>query len=302
MATIATHNGSKLSQKHNRREKKVVSKEEHIDKNGQHEEWLDIDVKDAYKRIFEKARIEYNEKQKRKDRQIEDYFEKISQDKKKHTCYEMIAGVYGDDLSQQQKKEILWEFANGWKERNPNLKMIGCYWHNDEPGEQHIHIDYIPIALCDRGMKLQNSLDRALGQQGIEQGESIHETRQILWEKRENEYLEKLCNEKGAEVKRCQYSRRHEDTSAYKRRMINHENRELMETNKKQQEINEKNNKALQSQVKKYNEIKKELQQLQESIEKGKKELLKLKDEYVDEIHKYASKDAKEQFKRGLEW
>ena len=43
-------------------------------------------IKDVYHELFDEAVERYNEKQKRKDRQIEDYFEKISQDKKKHTC------------------------------------------------------------------------------------------------------------------------------------------------------------------------------------------------------------------------
>lgn len=316
MATISTHNGSKLSQGHNRRDKKIVSKEEHIDENGTHEEWLDIDVKVAYKRIFEKARVEYNATQKRKDRIIDDYLDKIRQDKKKHICYEMIVGVYGEDSTPQQKKEILWEFANNWKERNPNLVMIGCYFHDDERDPDtgrktgmHIHIDYIPIATCERGMKLQNALDRGLGQQGIEPGESIHETRQILWEKRENAYLEQLCNQKGIAVQHEEFSRKHLDTSAYKRRMISKENRELqqenlklMETNKKQHEVNTKNNKALHRQVEQYKALQEELQHMQESLQKGQKELEKMKDEYIDEVHTYASKEAKEHFKRGLEW
>lgn len=310
MATISTHNGSKYSQGHNRRDKKIVSKEEHIDPNGTHEEWLDIDVKVAYKRIFEKARVEYNATQTRKDRKIDDYLDKIRQDKKKHEVYEMIVGVYGEDATLQQKKEILWEFANNWKERNPNLIMIGCYYHYDEKGKDpHLHIDYIPIAQCERGMKLQNSLDRGLGQQGIECGESIHETRQILWEKRENAYLEQLCSQRGIAVQHEEFSRKHEDTSAYKRRMLSKENRELeeenkklIETNEKQREVNTKNNKALHRQVEQYKALQEELQHMQESLQKGQKELEKMKDEYIDEIHTYASKEAKEQFKRGLEW
>lgn len=316
MATISTHNGSSLSQGHNRRDKKIVSKEKHIDPNRTHEEWLDIDVKKAYERIFEKARVEYNATQTRKDRQIDDYLDKIRQDKKKHETYEMIVGVYGEDSTRQQKKEILWEFATDWKRRNPNLIMIGCYFHDDERDpitgrrtEMHLHIDYVPIAQCDRGMKLQNALDRGLMQQGIECGTSIHETRQINWEKRENAYLEELCNQRGIEVQHEDFSRPHLHTSAYKRRMIAKENRELQEenlklreTNEKQREVNTKNNKILSKQVEKYKSLQEELQHMQKSLQKGQEELAKMKDEYIDKLHTYASKEAKEQFKRGLEW
>lgn len=227
MATISTHNGSTLSQRHNRRDKKITDKEKHIKKDGQYEIWGDVDIKKAYKVIFDKAIADYNENQKRKDRQIKDYYEKIEQDKKKHTCYEMIVGVYGEDSTPEQKKEILKEFAKDWKQRNPNLVMVGCYWHNDEEGEQHIHIDYIPVYRSNKGLRLQNGLNKALEQQGIAQGESIHETRQILWEKRENAYLELLCEEKGLEVKRSKETRQHESTREYKLRQSEQEKEEL---------------------------------------------------------------------------
>lgn len=47
--------------------------------------------------------------------------------------------------------------------------MIGAYYHQDEPqGTPHLHIDYICVAECNRGMKLQNSLTRALAAQGFQ--------------------------------------------------------------------------------------------------------------------------------------
>ena len=216
MATISTHNGSTLSQGHNRREKKITDKEEHIKKDGVHETWKDIDIKKAYSVIFDESVAEYNEKQKRKDRQIKDYYEKIEKDKKKKVAYEMIVGVYGTDTTDKQKKEILKEFAQGWKDRNPNLIMVGCYYHADEEGQPHIHIDYIPTYVSAKGMKVQNGLNKALEQQGIQGGTSIHETPQIMWQKRENAYLELLCNERGIKVQRSKETRQHESTQTYK--------------------------------------------------------------------------------------
>lgn len=305
MATIATHNGSTLSQKHNRRDRKVCDKEKHIRKDGEYEIWLDVDIKDAYERIFDKARVEYNATQKRKDRIIDDYLDKIRQDKKKHICYEMIVGVYGEDSTPQQKKEILWEFANNWKERNPNLVMIGCYFHDDERDPDtgrktgmHIHIDYIPIAQCERGMKLQNSLDRGLGQQGIECGESIHETRQINWQKRENAYLEQLCNQRGISVEHNTFYKGHESTSAYKQRQ---QRKEL----EKQKEIYNKNNNVLKKQKEIYLEQQKELEKMAQKVAFAQEKLEQLKDEYIDEsfgnLRNFATKEAIENKKRDLD-
>lgn len=44
-------------------------------------------------------------------------------------------------------KKILKDYVQDWKRRNPNLEMIGAYYHNDEQGKQpHVHIDYVPVA------------------------------------------------------------------------------------------------------------------------------------------------------------
>lgn len=86
MATISTHNGSTICRNHNIREKSLVSKEKHIDPNGWHETWLDTPPKEAYKEVFEKTVIEYNNKQKRNDRKITDYYQKIRQDKRNIYC------------------------------------------------------------------------------------------------------------------------------------------------------------------------------------------------------------------------
>ncbi len=322
VGTIATHNGSQVALGHNRRDRRITSKEEHIDPRGQHENWVDCEsVERAYERIFGQAIEEYNAKQVKnrhydKQTSVNEFLKEIEQDRYKKPIYEMVVGVYGGDSSPQQKKEILWDFAKGWKERNPNLVMVGCYWHNDEAGEQHLHIDYIPIYHANkRGIGIKQGLNKALEEQGIEEPQESKgrfdkwHTRQIEWQKRENAYLEELCNEKGISVERSSFTREHEDTQDYKRRMLTKSNRELkeeneklMETNKKQHEVNTKNNKALHRQVEQYKALQEELQHMQESLQKGQKALERMKDEYIDEVHQYASKDAKEHFKKGLEW
>lgn len=221
MGTVATHNGSQVSQAHNRRDRRVTDKESHIDKDGEFEVWLDVDVKQAYKKIFAKSVEEYNKTQKRKDRQITDYYKKISADKKKHTCYEMVVGVYGEDSTDEQKREILKKFVETWKQRNGNnMFLIGAYLHNDEEGGMHVHCTYIPIYQSNKGMKLQNGLNKALEQLGIEEGESIHETRQINWQKRENAYLTQLCEERGIRIEHPMADgkgkRKHLSTEQYK--------------------------------------------------------------------------------------
>lgn len=220
MATIATHNGSAVARQHNLRNPKITGKEDHIDPEGIHEVWLDEAPKAAYERLFGEAVRAYNEKQSRPDRKIADYYKKILEDKKKHPVYEMIAGVYDKSISFEMKREILCEYADGWNERNPNLELIGLYFHADEEGEEHLHADYIPVARgCKRGLETQTALVKALEQQGIVSGPTMKETAQILWQRKENAALEQLCLERGISVDHPQRDgekKQHLDTDLYK--------------------------------------------------------------------------------------
>lgn len=218
MATIATHNGSSVSKKHNERDVSVCSKEPHIDLTKPHENWINEEHRSAYERIFGEATIRYNNKQKRSDRKITSYYDKIVTDKKKHAVYEMIIGVYDDKTPIDVKRQILKEFVDSWKERNPNLELVGAYYHADEKGKDpHVHIDYIPVAYdCKRGLETQNALNKALEQQGFHtKAKTV--TAQILWERRENDYLESLCRARGIDVEHNLEKREHLDTDLYKR-------------------------------------------------------------------------------------
>jgi nucleotide-binding universal stress UspA family protein len=95
------------------------------------------------------------------------------------------------------------EYVNGWQRRNPNLIIIGAYWHDDEPGGAHAHIDYIPVAHgYVRGPKTQLGLVKALGEQGFfKKGKA---TAQIQWEASENKALEEICNQHGIAVEHPQ--------------------------------------------------------------------------------------------------
>ena len=227
--TISTHNGSQVARQHNLRNPKVISKEDHIDPDGHFEVWLDEDPKAAYERLFGDAVQEYNAKQQREERKITDYYKQICQDKKKHPVYELIIGIYGKQAdgtpicSKNDGRRILRAFVEDWERRNPNLKIIGAYYHCDESvgvnGSQvgHVHIDYIPVGNgFTRGMIVQCSLSRALEQQGfISQG--INNTAQIQWEARENQFLATLCSRAGLEVIHGEGGKQHLDTITYKK-------------------------------------------------------------------------------------
>lgn len=217
MATISTHNGSAVSYDHNIRNRRITDKEKHIDPDGWHETWKDERPRDAYKHLFGDALKEYNSRQ-RDDRKIRDYYTHISRDKKKHPVYEMLVQVGSKDNPVDDKTvhAILKEFVEGWQRRNPNLYMCGAYFHADEEGGPHVHLDYIPVAHGFRkGMRTQTALVKALQEQGYtKQGK---ETAQVQWERSENRCLEEIVKRHGISVEHpMMEGRKHLDTASYK--------------------------------------------------------------------------------------
>lgn len=74
--TISFHNGSEWSRGHNVRDKRFVKEQAHIDKSLSENNIILVDefVRKAYDRIFGEAVAEYNSKQQRSDRRIENYY------------------------------------------------------------------------------------------------------------------------------------------------------------------------------------------------------------------------------------
>lgn len=226
--TIATHNGHVLSRGHNLRLDEVVSNKTHIDKNGEHETWFDEPVHDVYRRVFGEALTRYNAKQKRADRKIKDYYDHVSKDKQKHARYEMIVGVYNGydckkiECDRETSKAVLYAYAETWKDRNPNLELLGIYYHADEEGEPHLHIDYVPVAHgYKKGLDTQACLNKALEEQ--EQlfelsGKrcSVKDNAVVRWTKSENEFLEKLCEVAGLKVAHPRTGEKHMQIEKFK--------------------------------------------------------------------------------------
>lgn len=207
--TISFHNGTSWSRGHNARDKRYTSKQEHIDPelSKNNITMRDVSAREAYQEIFGEAVEEYNARQKRADRKIGNYYDKIKADKRKHTVYEAIVQI-GDSRDTgnkaEQEKLALERFVAEWDKRNPNLYLIGAYIHADEPnGTVHAHLDYIPVAECSKGLRLQNSYDKALQQQGFKT-ENIHKTAQIAWQDREREALCSICRELNIDVQHNQ--------------------------------------------------------------------------------------------------
>ncbi|MBQ1658706.1 MAG: plasmid recombination protein [Clostridia bacterium] len=215
---ISTHNGSEAHRAHNIRKDYVVSKQEHIDaqRSPLNEIWADEAPQDAYQRIFGAAVEEYNQKQKRADRKIKDYYRQICADKKKHPVYEMIIQVGGmdDNIPIETHKAILKEFYENFCEQNDSFECIGAYLHLDE-ATPHLHIDYIPVATgYKNGMSIQTGLVKALEQMGY--SKTGKETAQIQWERNMNMLLETICVKYGLQIEHLRLGTAHLDTETYK--------------------------------------------------------------------------------------
>lgn len=96
--------------------------------------------------MFDEALAEFNAKQKRKDRCIKNYYEKIRDGKQEKTFYEVIFQVGNkDDMAAagengELAKDILDKFYHSFLERNPHLHVYSAHLHMDE-ATPHLHID-----------------------------------------------------------------------------------------------------------------------------------------------------------------
>jgi len=231
--TITFHLGTTLSQSHNVRDPKVTSKEPHIDPHGQHETLIHEDVESAYKRLFDDALSEYNQKQKKPSRRIASYYEHIKGSKEHHAVYEAIIGFYGKDeygkeapnaISRTECTRLLKEYLEHFQAENPQLIVIGAYLHADEEGKYpHMHLDFIPVAKGNKnGLSQKVSLKSALQQQFKSQNFKFSATAQEAWCEIQRKNLQELAQAQGHHVLTgVSGGRKHVHTKLYKSEINN---------------------------------------------------------------------------------
>ncbi|PEU76059.1 hypothetical protein CN386_17505 [Bacillus cereus] len=152
------------------------------------------DIRSVYKDVFQEAVDKYNEKQKRNDRKIDDYYDKIHKDDKTHEQRELVVAIgegKDDPKYREAKKEALKQYAEVFQERNPNLAVYNMVLHDDE-ANPHLHINYVPNFESSRGLTRRVGMDRALQQQGVE-----GTGRKLIahWRALETAYIEQLAKE-----------------------------------------------------------------------------------------------------------
>lgn len=120
------------------------------------------DIKEVYLDVFEESRINYNNKQTRDDRKIQDYFFKIANDNKHDLTVEIIIQLgdmtYWADKTIEEKYKMTDVFKNQVKELEkivPLFKIANATIHFDE-SSPHLHIVGVPIKEnCKTGMNKQ---------------------------------------------------------------------------------------------------------------------------------------------------
>ena len=167
-------------------------------------EYINENIEDVYHELFDEALARYNEKQSRKDRCIDNYYEKIRSGKQEKTFHEIILQI-GDKDNMGAKTEdgqlaakILNEYMQDFQQRNPTLRVFSAYLHMDE-ATPHLHIDFVPYTTeSKRGLDTRVSLKQALSALGFKGG-TRRETELNQWVAAEKKQLAAVMERHGIE-------------------------------------------------------------------------------------------------------
>ena len=242
--------------------------------------YLNIDycnenIKDVYHELFDEALQEYNAKQTRNDRKINDYYETIRNSKQEKPFHELILQI-GDKESMSAEsengelaKQILDEYFHGFQERNPQLKVFSAHLHMDE-ATPHLHIDFVPFTTgSKRGLETRVSLKQALSAQGFKGG-SRGDTEWSQWVQSEKEQLAAVMERHGVQWEQRGTHEKHLSVLDYKKQEREKEVEVLSaKVEQKQTEYD-----VLSKRIENYDEGLESLSALERELDSGDKYLL----------------------------
>lgn len=151
--------------------------------------YIQKNLREFYKEIFQNEVDQYNLKQKRADRKIDSYYDKISKSKQENLFYEVVVQVGDKDfIDKSSAIEVLNDYMIDFEKRNPTLKVFNSVMHLDEE-TPHLHIDFVPVAEgYKKGLSKRNSISKALGGQMVD------------WYEREREHIKGLAATRNIEI------------------------------------------------------------------------------------------------------
>ena len=132
------------------------------------------DVKELYLSEFEESRLEYNLKQSRPSRMIDNYFENVSNNEKKDLACEIILELGNKEYWDTKDKNFKMKMSEVYKKQVndlellvPNFKIASAIIHFDETSP-HLHIVGVPIKY-----KNKNGMEKQVGKSDVFTKESL---------------------------------------------------------------------------------------------------------------------------------
>ena len=256
------------------------------------------DVKELYLDLFEEVRLEYNNKQIRDDRKIDNYFNKISNDDKHDLACEIIIELgdmsYWENKNLEQKYKMINVFEkqlDDLKEIVPNFYVANATIHFDEHSP-HMHIVGVPVKEnCKTG------LSRQVGKTSIFTKESLV----VIQDKMRKRCIDEFNIAYGMDSKLKEKEKgKNRDITSYERKLFNERVKGLkQEISNLQNEVSdlEDNKQNINKQITKLNKDKSDIS---DEIDKKKKInnkiIIKSKNQLWDENEKL--KEENEDLKR----
>ena len=225
-------------------------------------------IKKVYHEMFDEALKQYNDKQKRKDRKIADYYKHIESGKQEKLFHEIIFQIGNkDDMSAtgehaELARTILDEYYQGFQERNPYLRVFSAHLHMDE-ATPYIHIDFVPFTTgSKRGLEKRVSLKQAMLNMGFK-GEGKSDNELNRWILSEKKVLAQIMERHGIEWEQKGTHEQHLSVLDYKKQERAKEAAELdREIEEKQLEV-----KGLKATVEKIEEAKEILGDVEKQLD-----------------------------------
>ncbi|WLD56229.1 hypothetical protein A7J08_10390 (plasmid) [Streptococcus suis] len=131
-------------------------------------------LKQVYDKLFGEALQDYNTKQRRKDRKIDDFYHHVKQSKTLDLQREFIVGLGSkadwDKMTREEKLqagEKLAEYVKEFSDRHSHLYVYNAAVHLDEAGAPHAHFNVVPVGTgYKNGLKVKPSFKKALANEG----------------------------------------------------------------------------------------------------------------------------------------
>ena len=245
---------------------------------------IEQDLEEAYAEAFGEAVKAYNSRQKRKDRQIENYMEHIEKSGNGEKLFQDIVVQFGDKDNTGLDsgdwdviEKALTHYVNEFQERNPNLHVFNAVLHFDEK-TPHGHISFLPLAEnYKKGLSKRNSFSKSMNDR-FETKEGVG-----AWFKYEREILTGIAEQHGIEIEVLGEERKHLALKDYKlaKDKIKHlqeDHAEIMrESEAEWRGVREETKKKIIDDLQKFaDDSVKELKHITEAIKPKKIELEKL--------------------------